>query len=662
MTAKRAAAYVRVSSEAQSHKYSPESQLEAIVEYAAKLGYTITGKYNEVHTAEDLWERPQLMDFMDRAERGEFDTLICYDPDRLSRSQWKLGFVQEWCKRHGVTLKFATVDFEKSATGRFLLNARVFAAELELEKIKERTNRGKLGRLKSGKLSGTKRCPFGYRWADGDPHNPDVPLGPLDSKLRKTRYEEDPVRGPVVRKMFALAEAGSTAGAIAKWLESQGIKTPNGNVTWARCSITQILSNIEYTGVAIGNRTKSVHEQRKPENKNRASPRAKMTNAPKVTVRYERPTIEQVHLHGLIPPLVGQEQFDAVQARLTQNKQSASRNSRRPEEFLLRAGHIECGYCGVAAVTKFIPATLKDGTRIERPFYVIPHKQDSRQCGHSLSIAATTLDALAWGLVDSHLRDPILIQQRAEKLLNEDPTAEDMARVTKLIAEQERQYANWQDSLGLFSDPKQRAGIAANMNKLYAAIQGLQAERAALEGQRAGWLASLEQLDSIKAWTERFAAEREGLEYDGKRAWVERLNVKVRLFDRDRTPRWEMTAAVPLLEPVDGEKTLGIWGAPVGAVPQEWTVFRPDMVALGLRGTVWEQDGYVGFDERLGNTADEAAAAIAVAGSEEAALRAAGYTMSVTGDTNDLDGDRSAIVYSATSASNAAVMSARWHV
>ena len=51
-----------------------------------------------------------------------------------------------------VRLDFVTEDFENTATGQLLRSVKAFAAELEREKIVERTMRGKRERARSGRL------------------------------------------------------------------------------------------------------------------------------------------------------------------------------------------------------------------------------------------------------------------------------------------------------------------------------------------------------------------------------------------------------------------------------------------------------------------------------------------------------------------------------
>ena len=73
--------------------------------------------------------------------------MLAYALDRLSRSQIDTAILIDRIEAAGATLALVTEDFEQSATGTFLRNAKSFVAELEREKILERTMRGRHARV-----------------------------------------------------------------------------------------------------------------------------------------------------------------------------------------------------------------------------------------------------------------------------------------------------------------------------------------------------------------------------------------------------------------------------------------------------------------------------------------------------------------------------------
>src|SRR5438874_10051049 len=91
----RAAIYVRVSSVGQDKRFrghhddrevgSLETQHDACREHVAERDYAVARLYRETHTGYELYERPQLGELREAARRGDFDVLVCYAVDRLSR-------------------------------------------------------------------------------------------------------------------------------------------------------------------------------------------------------------------------------------------------------------------------------------------------------------------------------------------------------------------------------------------------------------------------------------------------------------------------------------------------------------------------------------------------------------------------------------------------
>jgi site-specific DNA recombinase len=140
------------------------------------------------------------------------DRFICYAVDRWARQQNHLGILFDEIETASVQLAFVTEQFENTAMGRFILAARAMVAEVEREKIVERTTRGKAERARLGKLpQATGKGIYGYRY------NPET----------GTR-ELHPEQAPVVARIFAEFAAGASTMAITNRLNAEGIPTFSG--------------------------------------------------------------------------------------------------------------------------------------------------------------------------------------------------------------------------------------------------------------------------------------------------------------------------------------------------------------------------------------------------------------------------------------------------
>src|SRR5438067_6044745 len=244
----RAALYVRVSTERQEENYSLATQEARCREYAAQHGYAVADVYRETHTGTELWERPELTRLRQAMARRELDALICFDPDRLSRKQAHTALLQGICEQAGVELRFAEFDFTRDATGQFLLNARVFAAELEREKIMERTMRGKRARAEAGRLLPGPRPLYGYRWAAGT----------------RSALVPDDTTAPIVRRLFREIAAGRSLRAVTEGLNAEGVPTPGRAAIWCHTTVRRIVTHPGYTGTAVAYRLRRSHEPGQP--------------------------------------------------------------------------------------------------------------------------------------------------------------------------------------------------------------------------------------------------------------------------------------------------------------------------------------------------------------------------------------------------------------
>jgi len=204
--------YTRVSTNKQEEDgTSLTTQDERCRAYAADRGWQVSGIYSDTSTGAQYRERPGLSALRELLRSGSVDVVLAYALDRLSRNQAHVYILAEEIEQHSSRLALVTEDFEDSAVGRFIRSAKAFAAEVEREKITERTQRGMRARATAGKpVSG--RPLYGYRWAD----------------VERTQLEADPITAPIVRRIYRAAASGTTLRQISFGLAADGIPTPSG--------------------------------------------------------------------------------------------------------------------------------------------------------------------------------------------------------------------------------------------------------------------------------------------------------------------------------------------------------------------------------------------------------------------------------------------------
>ena len=236
----RALVYCRVSTDAQERDgTSLDTQERAAVKVARESGYSVTETVRDTASGFTL-ERPGIEHVRRLLRAGAVDIVLAYAVDRLSRNQNHIGVLFDEVAQAGARLEFVTEDFEDTAIGRFILAARAFTAEVEREKIAERTMRGKAERARRGKLpQGTGKGMYGYAY---DP----------STGTRRIINEQ----ATVVRRIFEAFVAGRACNGIANDLNRDGVPAFSGG-RWYALTIRRLLKNEAFAGRTIYRRTRA---------------------------------------------------------------------------------------------------------------------------------------------------------------------------------------------------------------------------------------------------------------------------------------------------------------------------------------------------------------------------------------------------------------------
>ena len=165
----RVGLYPRVSGHEQEDNYSIPEQIDRMKKYCESRDWMVYKIYTDsVYTGSNM-DRPGLQDMIKDCENGKLDMILVYKLDRLSRSQKDtLYLIEDVFEKNGVGFTSMTENFDTSTPhGKFIIGILSVFAQLEREKIKERTMIGKDSRAKEGKWHGSKWVPIGYDYTDG---------------------------------------------------------------------------------------------------------------------------------------------------------------------------------------------------------------------------------------------------------------------------------------------------------------------------------------------------------------------------------------------------------------------------------------------------------------------------------------------------------------
>jgi len=300
----RTAIYCRVSTDDQEKEgTSLQTQREACVAYCQQKGYEVVRQFAETYSGLTL-ERPRLIELRELIRTNDIDVIVVYCLDRLSRDPAHGAMLFQQLEEHDVVLEAVTETIENTDMGKLISYIRGFASKVETEKIRERTMRGKIARLKEGKLPhGTGKGIYGYDW------HPDT-----------GRRTVNNLEAKVVQRIFTMVLQGSSFHKIAVELNKASIKSKTGSL-WHPLTIRRIATNETYTGRTYSGRTK----------------RAGKT---KVIVTPEK---DWFLLPDETPLIIDEDTFRQAQDTIERNKQA--RPLRTHAAYLL-TGFARCPKCG----------------------------------------------------------------------------------------------------------------------------------------------------------------------------------------------------------------------------------------------------------------------------------------------------------------------------
>ncbi len=440
----RAIIYARVSTDDQADRgYSLPTQLEACRKYAERLGFTVVAEFMEDCSGAILIaERPEGKKAVGMLKRREVDAIIVHQVDRLSRDIVDLlASVRIWL-RAGIQVHAGDIGRIESELD-IVLVIKGWQGSDERRRIIERTRRGAYGKAKSGKVVGTGKPPYGYRYVQGCFEIVEVEAGVVLVIYNwYVRGDED---GNLLNE-YAIARRLSEM-RIPSPGENRGCRRVRKSAMWDTSAVHRILTNETYAGTWHYGKTIGDHGKGGKRSKD-----------------------EQIAV--TVSPIIDRELWKVAQTRREHNKHMSKRNAKH--DYLLR-GMVKCG-CGFAMVGSCDP-------RYDRRFY-----RCSRQLNRFAGVEeigckekrseSDPLEQYAWDYIkkvmtsSQDFEGALREAQRAEEQSLE-PKREQLTTLVAQIAETEKEAAEIAQALKKAS----RGGVVEKnlmadmerIEKLYAA-------------------------------------------------------------------------------------------------------------------------------------------------------------------------------------------------
>ena len=306
--------YARKSTESdEEQEMSIDAQISEMESYADKHDLHVKEVRTESHSAKSVGKRPVFNEMIADIKDGQFDGVLTWAPDRLSRNAGDLGTLIDLMDKEVLQeIQTHGQKFSDTPNEKFLLMILGSQAKLENDQKSKNVKRGLRARCEQGLWPAEP--PTGYK------KHPD--------RDKKCHVVVDPERGPVITTAFKKIGNDNWSGReVYNWLKDQDFTTRRGN-NLSRSNFYQLLKRPFYYGT------------------------------------FEYPKDSDNWYEGKHEPLISKQLFERVQSELLGN-QSYKHN---PKEFAFTK-LMTCGGCGSGITAEAKTKELADGTTKTYTYY-----------------------------------------------------------------------------------------------------------------------------------------------------------------------------------------------------------------------------------------------------------------------------------------------------
>lgn len=342
----RAAIYVRVSTDQDAQRYSPEHQLEACKEYAADNGLVTddTLVYNDAGlSGTEMGNRHDVKRLLNDARTGKFDAVMFTAVSRFGRDMADVFAMKKKLEStYGIRIISIEEGYDSDVEGRnsdMVFTVHAMLAAHKSQEMSIAIKRGLRQSAKRGRHIGNV-VPYGY------------------VKNAEKQLIPNATETAIVRDIFKLYLDGYGSNAIAQQLNLRGIptatKTRKGkNTQWQGSTITNILHNEVYIGKLIAHRWQVATNFE-------VSRRVDST----VKLQSMRDADDWVVVEDAHEPIIDRETFSRVQELM--NKKATNKGINRTSNLL--AGLMTCKHCGGSMI---VSGRNKRGSKGNEYKYVV---------------------------------------------------------------------------------------------------------------------------------------------------------------------------------------------------------------------------------------------------------------------------------------------------
>ena len=268
------AIYASVPSERQDVALSISGQLKALKAHAENHGHVVVREYVDEAKSGRTADRPQFLAMIADAQAAEqpFEAILVWNFSRFTRNRANAIFFKSMLKRHGIKVISISEPAEGSPAADLLEEIIETLDEFYSKNLAQDVMRG-MREASSRGFWISAQAPIGYRKDLVD-----------DCGKQRSTLVFDPPADALVKRMFDMAELGSSLLEIAQTLNDEGFTTARG-YPWGATSVHKALTNEAYTGTLVWG-------------------------------RHAKDGLPPVRVEDAFPAIVSREQFDRVRKQL----------------------------------------------------------------------------------------------------------------------------------------------------------------------------------------------------------------------------------------------------------------------------------------------------------------------------------------------------------
>lgn len=211
---------------------SPEVQRSQIEQWCKLRGATLDQVHVDLDQSGASQERPGLTEALRRVETKAVDGIVVAKLDRFARSLTvALDAVHRIDQAGGTVVSVGEGIDPSTPAGKMLQRLLLVFAEWQLDQVRENWREARRRAVERG-VHVASATPTGYRRRE-------------DGTL-----EPHPKFGPAIAEVFRRRAAGASWADLGRFLDSQKVEGPYGQVNWRTRAVSNLIDNRVYLGEA----------------------------------------------------------------------------------------------------------------------------------------------------------------------------------------------------------------------------------------------------------------------------------------------------------------------------------------------------------------------------------------------------------------------------